>query len=142
MSQIRFVEGWLSRQLGAQPWVKSVARFSEGGGPKPVGLAITGISGQTAHVGMVLGASTSMTAHCDTEEGWSQDATGGPVDANPADPDGWCDAITAVVRQAGHEHVAEVTGFPGNGQRGKAPGVKLLLTDGSAAYLTVLAVRR
>jgi hypothetical protein len=140
--QIRYMEGWLSRQLAAQPWVKTVVRFSEAGGPSPVGLTIAGINGQTAHVGMVLGASTSMLAHCDTEEGWAQDATGGPVDVAPNDQLGWCDAIATVVRESGHEHVAQVEPFPGNGQPGKNPGIKLFLTDGSSGYLTVLSVKR
>jgi hypothetical protein len=140
--QIHSMEGWLGRQLDAQPWVMSAARFSEAGGPSPVGLTVAGLNGQTVHVGMVLGASTSMLAHCDTEEAWAQDATSGPVDASPSDQLGWCDAIAAVVRDSGHEHVAQVEGFPGNGQPGKNPGIKLLLTDGSSGYLTVLGVKR
>jgi hypothetical protein len=140
MSQIHFMEGWLARQLAAQPWVKNVARYSDGGGLKPVGLAVTATSGQTAQVGMVLGASM-MAARCDSAEGWSQDATG-PVDANPTDPSGWCDALTAVIRQAEHPHITAVDPHPDNGQAGKNPGIKLSLTDGSAGYLTVWSVKR
>lgn len=141
MSQIRYMEGWLGRQLDAQPWVKQVARFSEGGGLKPVGLAVTSTSGQTAQVGMVLGASMQ-AARCDTEEGWVQDATGGPVDANPTDQAGWCDAIAEVIRQAGHEYITTVDPYPDNNRPGKSPGVKLSLVDGSSGFVTVWSVKR
>lgn len=142
MSQIRFMEGWLARQLAGQPWVKTVTRFSEAGGLKPVGLAVTSVGGQTAQVGMVLGSSMSDISRCGTEDGWVQDATGGPVDANPTDPLGWVDALATVIRQAEHQHIAAVDPFPDNGKPGKAPGVKILLTDGSAGYCTVWAVNR
>lgn len=141
MPQIHYMEGWLARQLDAQPWVKQVTRYSEGGGLKPVGVAVTATNGQTAQVGMVLGSSMT-AARCDTEEGWSQPATGGPVDANPADPLAWVDALTAVIHQAEHPHINAVDPYPDNTRPGKHPGVKLALTDGSSGYCTVWAVGR
>lgn len=143
MPQIHDIEGWLCWQLAAQPWVKDVARFSDGDGkPTPVGLAITGTSGQRAAVGMVLGASTTHSAAADGDDVWATGGTPALLDAAPDSPLGWADSIAALVRATAHPLVAEVTGYPGNGTPGKAPGVKILLTDGSAAYATVLPTGR
>jgi hypothetical protein len=142
MSQVQYMEGWLAAQLDAQPWTARVARFSETQGPKPVGIHIEGSSGQKVAVGMVLGASTTGGACLsDDEDAWTASAST-PVDASPDSPLAWADAIAQAVQAAGHEHVAEVTGFPGNGQPDKQPGVKILCTDRSAAYLTVLPGKR
>ncbi|WP_176738004.1 hypothetical protein [Micromonospora inyonensis] len=48
-------------------------------------MTITATNGQTVHLGMVLGASTTMAVHCETERLGAGYASGGPVDASPAD---------------------------------------------------------
>ncbi|MEU5554305.1 hypothetical protein ABZ738_31490 [Micromonospora sp. NPDC047793] len=53
--KVRYAEGWIAAILAPQPWAGQVARWSPGGGPKPVGLSIGQVRFQLVQGGTIVG---------------------------------------------------------------------------------------
>lgn len=125
-------EGWLAVSLSTQPWAGEVARWSTGGGPKPVGVTLNG------KVQLQLVKAESGQVY--TGE-WEQPAPAPPVQAAPADPVSWAAAVAQVVTAGQHPGVRQVQTYAEWGGTSKPAGVRVELVDGSQMYGSVLASR-
>jgi len=129
---VRVFEGWLAGVLAAQPWAGQVARWSEAGGPKPVGLTLAG----RVHVQLVGG--DQKAAPLDPADVGVVPS----VDASPADPAGWADAITRTVVEAGMPRVKSAETYAQWGGSSKPGGMRVVFVDGSELFASILAASR
>ncbi|MEV1013876.1 hypothetical protein AB0I89_24285 [Micromonospora sp. NPDC049801] len=125
---VREFEGWLAGVLGAQPWAGQVARWSTGGGPKPVGLTLAG----RVHLQLVGG--DQKAAPLDPADAGAIPS----VDASPTDPAGWAEAITRTVAEAGMPRVKSAETCAAWGGSSKPGGMRVVFVDGSELFASVL----
>ncbi|WP_433460612.1 hypothetical protein [Micromonospora sp. CA-248212] len=129
---MREFEGWLAGVLGAQPWAGQVARWSTGGGPKPVGLTLAG----RVHLQLVGG--DQKAAPLDPADVGVVPS----VDASPTDPVGWAEAIVRTVAEVGMPRIKSAETYAQWGGSSKPGGMRVVFVDGSELFASILAATR
>jgi hypothetical protein len=125
---VRDFEGWLAGVLAAQSWAGQVARWSTDGGPKPVGLTLAG----RVHLQLVGG--DQKAAPLDpTDAGVAPS-----VQASPADPVGWAEAITRTVAEAGMPRIKSAETYAQWGGSSKPGGMRVVFVDGSELFASIV----